>query len=65
MRLATGSRCRRCARWELTAHPSILLLRAQGPRVAAGAGLAFGAVAAAGSFLTRQLSSRGMLKSFL
>mmetsp|Transcript_25277 Transcript_25277/g.51351 ORF Transcript_25277/g.51351 Transcript_25277/m.51351 type:complete len:204 (-) Transcript_25277:199-810(-) len=36
-----------------------------GPRVALSAGLGLGAVAAAGSFMTKQISSRGMLKNFL
>lgn len=37
----------------------------QGPRIALSAGLGLGAVAAAGSFVTKHASSRGMLKNFL
>jgi hypothetical protein len=36
-----------------------------GPRIALSAGLGLGAMAAAGSFLTKQFSSRGLLKNFL
>jgi len=36
-----------------------------GPRVALSAGLGLGAVAAAGAFMTKQISSRGLLKSFM
>tara|TARA_B110001452_G_C15227944_1_gene425522 strand:+ start:589 stop:945 length:357 start_codon:yes stop_codon:yes gene_type:complete len=37
----------------------------QGPRIALSAGLGLGAMAAAGSFVTKSASSRGMLKNFL
>mmetsp|Transcript_7723 Transcript_7723/g.18140 ORF Transcript_7723/g.18140 Transcript_7723/m.18140 type:complete len:202 (-) Transcript_7723:156-761(-) len=36
-----------------------------GPRVAMSAGLGLGAVAAAGAFMSKQISSRGLLKSFM
>ena len=40
-------------------------LASQGPRVAMSAGLGLGAVAAAGAFVSKQISSRGLLKNFM
>ena len=46
-------------------HSQRACFASQGPRVALSAGLGLGAVAAAGAFMTKQISSRGLLKNFL
>ena len=50
----------------LPSRPSTIpLAPLQGPRVALSAGLGFGAFAAAGAFVSKHLSSRGLLKNFM
>jgi len=53
--------CPVCSSVRLTAA----CLASQGPRVAMSAGLGLGAVAAAGAFVSKQISSRGLLKNFM